>query len=58
MYYKVEFKNPNNIVLVDKIYTYETRRKSELDKWLKNAREYSGSYNILSIEKISEAKKK
>jgi hypothetical protein len=56
MYYKVEYKNPNNIN--DITYTYETRRKSELTEWLKNARYYSGSYNILSVEKISEAKKK
>lgn len=55
MKYVVEYKNPNNIN--DITYTYETRRKAELNKWLENAHKYSGSYNILSIEKVSEAKK-
>lgn len=56
MIYVVKYKNPNNIN--DITYTYETRRKAELNKWLANANKYSGSYNILSIERISEAKKK
>jgi hypothetical protein len=56
MKYVVKYKNPNNIN--DITYTYETRRKSELNKWLENARKYGGSYNILSVEKVSEAKKK
>lgn len=57
MKYVVKYTNPNNIVLVGKVYTYETRRKSELDKWLENAHKYSGSCDIISIEKVSEAKK-
>jgi len=56
MFYRVEYKNPNNIN--DITYTFETRRKAELNKFLSEARKYSGSYNILSVEKISEAKKK
>lgn len=54
MIYKVWYKNPNNIT--DKTYTYETRRKAELNKFMANARKYSGSYTILRVEKISEAK--
>lgn len=56
MIYKVEYTNPNNITY--KTYTFETRRKGELNKFLENAHKYSGSYNILNVEKISEAKKK
>lgn len=58
MYYQVKYTNPNNIVLVGHIYTYKTRRKSELNEWLENARKYNGSYSIISVEKVSEAKKK
>lgn len=58
MKYVVKYKNPNNIVLTEKVYTYETRRKADLNKWLENAHKYSGSYSILSVEKVSEAKKK
>lgn len=56
MKYVVKYKNPNNIN--DITYTYETTRKTELNKWLEDARKYSGSYTIISIEKVSEAKKK
>lgn len=58
MKYVVKYTNPNNIVRIGEVYTYETRRKSDLNKWLENARKYNGSYNIISVNKVSEAKKK
>ncbi|HZW82070.1 MAG TPA: hypothetical protein VFF14_01435 [Candidatus Deferrimicrobium sp.] len=58
MFYRVEYTNPNNICLVGKIYTFETRSKAELDAFLERAACYSGSYNIISVEKISEAKRR
>jgi len=56
MIHRVTYTNPNNIT--HQIYTFETRRKAELNKFLENAHKYSGSYTILNVEKISEAKKK
>lgn len=56
MIHRVEYKNPNDIT--DRIRIFETRKKSELNKFLSHARKYDGSYNIISVEKISEAKTK
>lgn len=58
MKYVVKYTNPNNIVLVGHIYTYETTRKVELNKFLEYSHKYNGSYNIVSVEKISEAKRR
>ena len=56
MKYRVEYRNPNNIT--DRLYVFETRLKSEHTEFMANARKYSGSYTIISNERISEAKPK
>lgn len=56
MLYRIEYTNPNNIT--DRTYTFETRLKSEYNEFMKRARQYPGSYRILSDQKVSEAKKK
>lgn len=55
MLYRVEYTNPNNIT--NTTYKFETKRKSEYNDFMKQVREYPGSYRILSDEKVSEAKK-
>jgi hypothetical protein len=54
MKYVVKYTNPNNIT--NTTYTFETRMKSELNEFLRKAHKYNGSYTILSVDRVSEAK--
>jgi hypothetical protein len=54
MIYRVIYRNPNDIYVDTR--TFETRKRWEFNSFLKDAKEYQGSYVILSIEKISEKK--
>ncbi|MDF2615381.1 MAG: hypothetical protein K0Q47_36 [Sedimentibacter sp.] len=57
MKYVVKYTNPNNIFRTEP-YTFETRSKKEYNDFIKRTNEYPGSYNIISDERVSEAKKK
>jgi hypothetical protein len=57
MKYVVKYTNPNNVIVTTP-YTFETHSKKEHDDFIKRKKEYPGSYNVISDEKVSEAKKK
>lgn len=54
MLYRVIYTNPNNVT--GKNYTLETNSRARFNEFMRTAKEYNGSYKIISIEKISEAK--
>lgn len=57
MKYVVKYINPNNIIRTEP-YTFETRLKKEYNEFMERTRMYPGSYEVISDEKVSEAKKK
>jgi hypothetical protein len=57
MKHVVVYKNPNNVIRTEP-YTFETHSKKELNEFLDRTRQYPGSYEVLSTDKVSEAKTK
>ena len=50
MKYVVRYVNPNNVIRTEPI-TQEFTRKADFSAFMRNARYYSGSYNILDAYK-------
>lgn len=50
MKYVVVYRNPNNVIRTDAV-TREFTRRADFNAFLKQAREYSGSYALQDIYK-------